>query len=757
MASLMKKTALTRRAFIGSAGALVVSFSFAGRLLSQEAGPKLPGSLAKDPGLDSWLRVEADGSVTIFTGKAELGQGIKTAIAQIAAEELDTPFARVKVITADTMQTPNEGFTAGSQSIQDSGSAVRQAAAEARGTLIALAAEKLGVTADALETADGTVRVRGTSQSVSYGDLLGGKKLDRKADGVAKPKEPARYEIVGTPVARVDLPNKVYGRPAFVQDVRLAGMVHGRVVHAPSYGAKLATVDDVGAAKLPGVLKVVRDGSFLGVIAEREEQAIRAADALRASAKWQESAKLPDMNAMPDWLTANATMDTLVVDGTPKPDATIPDILNKSGFDRVEAIYTKPYTMHGAIGPSAAVAEMKDGAMTVWSHSQGMFPLRDTIALMLKMDKEKIRCIHTESAGCYGHNGADDAGGDAAMLAAALPGRAVRVQWMRAHEHGWEPYGPAMRLSLSAGLTKDGKIGYWNHDLWSTSHGTRPRGKSPGSELIAAWNKADPQPLPKAEINNGRHYGEHRNADPIYDVGDRRIVRHFTQEMPIRVSSLRSLGAYANVFAIESFMDELAAKAKIDPVVFRLNHLKDPRAKEVLLQATRKAGWRERIGPSMPTGPRMRGQGVGFAQYKNEKCYACVVIDLEVDRASGTVQLLKATIAGEAGQSVNPDGLANQLEGGVVQSASWTLKEQVTFDQTRITSLDWAGYPILTFPEVPEVETYLINRSDMPSLGAGEGTQGPTPAAIANAIYDATGLRLRDLPLTPDKIKAAIG
>ena len=757
MASLIKKPNLSRRAFIGSAGALVVSFSFAGRLLSQEAGPKLPGSLAKDPGLDSWLRVEADGSVTIFTGKAELGQGIKTAIAQIAAEELDTPFARVKVITADTMQTPNEGFTAGSQSIQDSGGAVRQAAAEARATLIALAAEKLGVSADALETADGAVRVRGTSQSVSYGDLLGGKKLDRKADGVAKPKEPVRYEIVGTSVARVDLPNKVYGRPAFVQDVRLAGMVHGRVVHAPSYGAKLATVDDVGAAKLPGVLKVVRDGSFLGVIAEREEQAIRAADALRASAKWQESAKLPDMNAMPDWLTANATMDTLVVDGTPKPDATIPDILNKAGLDRVEAAYTKPYIMHGAIGPSAAVAELKDGAMTVWSHSQGMFPLRDTIALMLKMDKEKIRCIHTEGAGCYGHDGADDAGGDAAMLAAALPGRAVRVQWMRADEHGWEPYGPAMRLALSAGLTKDGKIDYWNHDLWSTSHGTRPRGRAPGSELIAAWNKADPQPLPKAEINNGRHYGEHRNADPIYDVGDRRIVRHFTQEMPIRVSSLRSLGAYANVFAIESFMDELAAKAKIDPVVFRLNHLKDPRAKEVLLQATRKAGWRERTGPTMPTGSRMRGQGVGFAQYKNEKCYACVVIDLEVDRASGTVQLLKATVAGEAGQSVNPDGLANQLEGGVVQSASWTLKEQVTFDQTRITSLDWAGYPILTFPEVPEVETYLINRSDMPSLGAGEGTQGPTPAAIANAIYDATGLRLRDLPLTPDKIKAAIG
>lgn len=756
MATKVVSVPLSRRAFIASTGALVVSFSFVDHVWSQEVGkkPKLPGSLAKAQNLDSWLRIEADGSVTIFTGKAELGQGIKTAIAQIAAEELDLPLSRVKVITADTKLTPNEGYTAGSQSIQDSGSAVREAAAEARAILIGLAAEKLNVAADSLETADGNVRQRG-GQSVSYGELLGGKKLDRKASGGAKTKEPGDYKLVGTPVQRLDLPNKVYGQPAFVQDVRINGMVHGRVVHPPSYGATLTSVDEAGAAKLPGVIKVVRNGSFLGVVAEREEQAIRAADALRSSARWQENAKLPDDDKLPDWLHTNATMLSLVVNGTPKPDAPIPDVLDKGG-DRIEATYSKPYIMHGAIGPSAAVAHLQDGAMTVWSHSQGVYPLRDSIALMLGMEKGKVHCIHTEGSGCYGHNAADDAGGDAAMLAAALPGRPVRVQWMRADEHGWEPYGPAMTMSLSAGL-KDGKIAYWNHDLYSTSHGTRPRGKPPGNELIAAWDMANPQPLPPTEINNGNNYGEHRNADPIYDVGDKRVVRHFTQEMPIRVSSLRSLGAYANVFAIESFMDELAAKAKIDPVVFRLNHLNDPRGREVLLQATKKAGWRERTGPTRPGGARMRGQGVGFAQYKNQKCYACVVIELEVDRASGTVQLLKATIAGEAGLYINPDGLANQLEGGLVQAASWTLKERVTFDDKHITSLDWAGYPILTFPEVPEVETVLINRTDLPSLGAGEATQGPTPAAIANAIFDATGMRLRDLPLTPDKIKAAIG
>jgi CO/xanthine dehydrogenase Mo-binding subunit len=753
-------TAVSRRAFLGTAGALVVTFSFAGRLVAQEAGkkgPKLPGSLAKNANLDSWIRVETDGTVTIFTGKAELGQGIKTAIAQIAAEEIDVPIAKVHIITADTGQTPNEGYTAGSQSIQDSGGAVRQAAAETRAILIGLAAERLSVPAAQLETADGSVRVKGSDRSVGYGDLLGGRKMERKAEATVKPKDTSSYTVVGTSVPRFDLPAKVFGRPAYVQDVRLPGMVHGRVVHPPSYGATLVSVDDAAAAKLPGVIKVVRDGSFLGVVAEREEQAIRAADALRTSAKWQEKADLPDMNGLPAWLDANATLESLVVDGTPKPDVAVPPALDKSGLSRIEAAYTKPYIMHGSIGPSAAVAQMKDGALTVWTHSQGVYPLRDTIALMLKMDKGKVRCIHTEGSGCYGHNAADDAGGDAAMLAAAVPDRPVRLQWMRMDEHGWEPYGSAMQIKLSAGLTSDGRIGYWNHDLWSTSHGTRPRGKGPGNELSAAWHKADPMPLPPAEINNGREYGEHRNADPIYDVDDKRVVRHFTREMPIRVSSTRSLGAYANVFAIESFMDELAAQAKIDPVVFRLNHLKDQRGREVLVQGARRAGWRERTGPTIPAGPRMRGQGVGFAQYKNQKCYACVVVELEVDRASGAVRLLKATVVGEAGQTVNPDGIANQLEGGFIQSASWTLKEQVTFDKTRITSLDWAGYPILTFPEVPETDVSVINRSDLPSLGAGEASQGPSSAAIANAIFDATGTRFRDLPLTPDKVKAAIG
>jgi CO/xanthine dehydrogenase Mo-binding subunit len=755
----MATTTISRRAFLGTTGAIVIGFTLMPRLMAQEArGPRLPGSLSKDADLDAWLRVESDGSVTVFTGKAELGQGIKTALTQIAAEELDLPIGRVHMITADTAQTPNEGYTAGSQSIQDSGSAIRQAAAEARAILIGLAAERLNVPADKLETADGAVRVSG-GQSVGYGELIGGKKFAKKAEGKVKPKDTSRYTVVGTSVARFDLPNKVFGKPAFVQDIRLPGMVHGRVVQPPSYSAKLLSADEAGVARLPGVLKVMHDGSFLGVIAEREDQAIRAADALRASAKWQEEANLPDMNAMPAWLKANVDSVMRVVDGTPKPDAPVPEPITKDGVDRVEAVYTKPYIMHGSIGPSAAVAHMTGGMLTVWSHSQGVYPLRDTIALMLKMDKARVHVIHAEGAGCYGHNAADDAAGDAAMLAAGFPDRPVRVQWMRNDEHGWEPYNSAMLLEVSAGL-KDGRIAYWNYDLWSTSHGSRPRGKPPGSELTAAWHKAEAMPLPEAELNNGRHYGEHRNADPIYDVGDSRIVRHFCKKMPVRVSSTRGLGAFSNVFAIESFMDELAYRAKIDPVQFRLKHLKDDRAREVLTLAAGKAGWRERTSPAGANANgngKMKGQGIAFAQYKNEKCYAAIVVDLEVDRATGAVQLLKATIAGEAGQYINPDGMANQLEGGFVQAASWALKEQVTYDKTRITSRDWAGYPIITFAEAPEVEVHLINRADLPSLGSGEATQGPAGAAVANAIYDATGLRLRDVPLTPDKIKAAIG
>jgi nicotinate dehydrogenase subunit B len=756
----MTTATISRRAFLGTTGAIVIGFTLAPRLLAQEArGPALPGSLRNNAELDAWLRVDADGTVTVFTGKAELGQGIKTALTQIAAEELDLPIGRVRMITADTAQTPNEGYTAGSQSIQDSGSAIRQASAEARAILVGLASERLNVPPDRLETADGAVRVAGGGQSLGYGELIGGKKFAKKAEAKVKPKDTSKYSIVGTSLARFDLPNKVFGQPAFVQDLRMPGMVHGRVVQPPSYSAKLLAADEAGVARLPGVLKVMRDGSFLAVIAEREDQAIRAADALRASSKWQEAKDLPDMNAMPAWLKANVDSVMRVVDGTPKPDAPVPDPLAKDGADRFEATYTKPYIMHGALGPSAAVAHMTGGMLTVWSHTQGVYPLRDTIALMLKMEKEKVRVIHAEGAGCYGHNAADDAAGDAAMLAAGFPDRPVRVQWMRNDEHGWEPYNSAMLIEMSAGL-KDGRIVYWNHDLYSTSHGNRPRGKLPGSELTAAWHKAEAMPLPEAELNNGRHYGEHRNADPIYDVGESRIVRHFVKKMPIRVSSTRSLGAYSNVFAIESFMDELAYKAGIDPVAFRLKHLKDERAKQVLTEAAQRAGWRERTAPAGGNGnggQRMKGQGVGFAQYKNEKAYAAIVVELEVDRASGAVQLLKATIAGEAGQYINPDGMANQLEGGFVQAASWTLKEQVTFDQTRITSRDWNGYPILTFTEAPEVETHLINRADLPSLGAGEASQGPSSAAVANAIYDATGLRLRDLPLTPDKIKAAIG
>ncbi len=430
----------------------------------------------------------------------------------------------------------------------------------------------------------------------------------------------------------------------------------------------------------------------------------------------------------------------------------MPELLAPAGGRVVQATYHKPYFMHGSIGPSAAVAQVEGDKVTVWTHSQTIFNLRDVVSQVLRIKPEQVRCIHMENAGCYGHNAADDAGLDAALLARAVPGKPVRVQWMRHDEHQWEPYGSAMVMKMQASLDGEGNVIAWNHDVYSTSHGTRPRGRGKTTEMSAGWFLAEPFPRSPAEPSGGRHSGEFRNADPLYAFPARRVVSRFVADMPLRVSSTRGLGAWGNVFAIESFMDELAVAAKIDPVEFRLKHMKDERARDVIKLAAEKAGWKP--------GPAVRGDGKGrgfaFAQYKNIMGYTAMVVDVEVDRASGKISLKHAWIAADSGQVINPDGLINQLDGGFIQSASWTLKEQVEFDGTRVTSADWSGYPILTFEEVPEIETFLIQRQDKPPLGSGEVTQGPTGAAIANAVYNAIGIRLREAPFTPDRVKASM-
>jgi CO/xanthine dehydrogenase Mo-binding subunit len=737
-------TILDRRRVLAGTGALIVSFSLADAF-AQDPGkpvapaPSPPGSLKDSPFLDSWIRIDADGSITVFTGKAELGQGFKTAFQQIAAEELDVPFESLKVVTADTRLTANEGYTSGSNSVHNSGTAIQNAAAQVRQLLVAEAARRLDLPAENFRTENGAV-ISPDGQRFGYGDLVAADMLHVQAQATSKLKDPATFKVMGQSVPRVDIPAKVTGGAAYVQDMRLPGMVHARVVRPPSYGAQLTDCDTSGIEKLPGVVKVIRDGSFLAVVAKKEFQSIKAMKALSAVAKWTETPSLPKQDDLLRVLTSLPSQDSTIFERS-DPQA--------AGQRTIEATYVRPYQSHGSIGPSCAVAQFVDGAMTVWTHTQGVYPDRQGIAEMLRMPASSVRCIHVEGAGCYGHNGADDAAADAALIARALPGTPVRVQWMREQEHGWEPYGPAMVTKLKASLDGSGAISDWNFEVWSNTHSMRPGG---AGSLLAAQHMAQsfavpaPKPLPLPEG------GGDRNAIPIYRFPNAHVVHHFVPAMPIRVSAMRALGAYHNVFSIESFMDELAVAAGADPVEFRLKHLDDPRARDVIVKAAQGFGWRK--GQKAPWD---RGFGFAFARYKNLAAYCAIATEVEVNRETGRPRLVRAVAAVDSGQVVNPDGLINQIEGAILQSMSWTLYESVTFDDTRITSIDWQTYPILRFNSVPDsVEVHVINRPGQPFLGSGETGQGPAAASIANAIANATGKRLRHLPLTRKRIKDAI-
>jgi CO/xanthine dehydrogenase Mo-binding subunit len=735
---------IPRRNFLKSAGGIAVAFSWSvpAALAQQAARPALPGSLNTNRMLDGWIRINPGGTVTVFTGKCELGQGILTALAQIAAEELDLPIARLKMISGDTGQTPNEGMTAGSQSIENSGLALQLAGAEARSILIDLAARKLGVEAGTLQVADGVITAA-DGRKVTYGELAAEVDLKREATAKVAPKPASAHKIVGQSVPRIDIPAKVTGGPAFIQDLRLPGMLHGRIVRPPRHGAQLEGADEAGVKALPGVVAVVRDGSFLGVVAEREEQAIKARTALAADASWTGGNDLPDPARLFEYLRGQPN-ETNVVNEKKAP---VP-----ASARVVEATYTKPYLSHASIGPSCALAQFSEGRFTIWSHAQGLYPLRVDLAKALNVQPSAIRCIHAEGAGCYGHNGADDAALDAALLARAVPGRPVRVQWTRADEFLSSPYGCAMAMRVKGALDGDGKIVNWDYELWSNTHNMRPS-QPDGNNLLASWSLAEPQKHTKPRGVPIQFGGaEDRNAVPLYDFPSQRVVGHLIANMPLRSSALRTLGAYANVFASECFMDELALAAKADPVAFRLAHMSDPRARAVIEKAAAMAGWK-----AGEAGSLSRGRGIAFSKYKNSACYVAVVADVEVDRASGQVRVPQMWAATDAGLVINPDGIKNQIEGGILQSASWTLYEQVRFDKTGILSRDWARYPIMTMPDVPKVAVELINRPSEPAKGVGEGSQGPAAAAIGNAFAHATGKRLRDLPLDPAKVKAVLG
>jgi len=711
------------------------------------------GSLERTPDMDDWIRINPDATITILTGKVELGQDIRTSLAMIASEELDVSLDRVRVVTEDTGVTPNEGFTGSSISLETSGNAIRNAAAEARQVLVSLAAEKMQTPRERLTVSDGTVTDNVSGQSVTYWGLLAGKRFDRKVQGGRPLKTPAAYQTVGRSAKRLDLVEKVTGRYCFVHDMDLPGMVHGRVVRPPVDGAELVSVDTAPVEKMPGIIEVFRDGSFLAVLAERKESAVKGRKVLEKSATWEAKDIVPTPESLHDYMLGQQDQPFLVVKGTPNDDPIPPIQAPPDATDTLRATYTRPYHMHASIAPPAAVGQFVDGKLTVWSHTQGAYGLRSELSKVLELPREDIHVTHVDGAGSFGHNGANDAAFDAALLARALPGRPVSVKWSREDENRFEPYGPATVVKMQASLNGTREIVDWNHDVYGYSHVTLSGVSKDNSSLLGSWSLSQPRQRPRSLPIKAYHVGIHRNADPLYAFPKRRIVKHFLPDSPFRTAALRGLGTYANVFAIESFMDELAHGADIDPVELRLRYLVDKRARSVLEAVLEKGGWR--AGEDMDTGDG-RGWGVALSQYKNLQCYTATFVVLTVDEDAGRVILEKAVLAADVGQIVNPESVSSQLEGTFTQAASWTLKEQVTFDTHGITSVDWRSYPIFRFADTPTIETVLIDRPGAPYLGLGEGASGPVPAAIANGIFRAAGIRMRQVPFSPERIKAAL-
>jgi CO/xanthine dehydrogenase Mo-binding subunit len=712
---------------------------------SPAARTALPPSLAANPRLGDWLRVLPGGVVEVRSGKVELGQGVLTALAQVAAEELDVDVARVRMVAAVTGVSPDEGYTSGSLSIQYSGAALRVACAEARAIYLGVAAGRWNVPADALTVQDGTIAAP-DGRTTSYWELADDGLLDRPATGLAEPKAASDYRIVGTSVPRVDLPDKLAPRPRFVHDLTLDGMLYGRVVRPPSRGAALLDVGTEPATALPGVVTVMRDGSFLGVIAEREEVALRAADLLRADAKWQEQPTLPDEDKLAAFLVSAPAETSVLAESAPPAGAPA-----RPAVGSHEAAYHRPYLAHAAMGPSSATALARNDAsgvrLEVWAHGQGVYLLRRELARALKLTEDQVRVRHVEGAGCYGHNGADDVAMDAALLALAVPGRPVQVVWSRSDELGWAPYGPAAVVRIAAEVDARGDVLAWQHEIWGNGHVTRP-GLARPIGLLAASHRDGGEPIePAADPPLERGGGAGRNAVPGYAFPAYRVVNHRLSVMPLRTSSLRSLGGFANVFAIESFMDELARAAGRDPVEYRLAQLADPRGRAVIEAVVRRSGWADW------SASESAGHGIGYARYKNSSAYCAVVAEVE---AVTEVRVRRLTIAVDAGLVINPDGAENQVEGGAIQATSWTLKERVRFNGLTVTSDTWESYPILRFSEVPAVEVEFLPGHGNPSLGVGETAQGPTAAAIGNALYDALGVRVRTLPLTEQQILAAM-
>jgi CO/xanthine dehydrogenase Mo-binding subunit len=783
-----RKSTVTRRRLLQGSGGLVITFSLAaafrqagvsGQEATATVAPELPEASVTptiEPGLvatpenqteqdvqtrnvegdtvDSWLEIDSDGNVTVYAGKVELGTGLRTSLSQIVAEELDVAFERIMMIMGDTALTPNQGVTAGSKSIQVAGPVLRQAAAEARLVLLTRASEQLGVPADDLQVRDGVVSALGDDTlTVPYGELVN-EPFNREVTGEAPEKSPSSYRLVGESIQRVDIPPKLTGGEAYVQDVRLDGMLHGRVVRPylrtmTGVGASLENFDDSAAREMPGVVQIVRNGDFIGVVAEREEQAIRAAQAIEAT--WTPGDPLPAQDQIYDLLREMPVAEDEGGEIVRNGDV---DGGLAAAAQALEATYQFPSQAHAMMGPSCAVADVRSDGATIYSQSQNVFSLGATLADLLGLATEQVHVIFREGAGCYGHSGFDDVAADAALLSQAV-GRPVRVQWIRADEFAWEPKSPPMTMDLRGGLDDQGNILAWDYTVWTPTHNTRPRDQA---SMVLAGQLKDPT----GEMFEFGYGGGDRNAPTNYSFPNNRVTVHWIETPPLRPSALRSLGGLANATANELFFDELAAAASADPVEFRVRHLYDQRAIDVIQGAAGAAGWETR--PSGPetaatttTAGPLSGRGLAFARYETEFAYAAVVAEVEVDPSNGNVRVTRVVVGHDCGLIINPDGLNNQIEGNVIQGIGRALKEEVTWDDHQVTSLDWSGYRILTFADVPAIETVLIDRPEEDALGAGEPAICPVVAAVGNAIFDATGVRLRTVPFTPERVLAALG
>ncbi len=729
-------TSISRRDLLKTGSALIVSFAFGVRRGAAQAGADSDLGKPLDPkDVDSFLAIHADGSVTVYTGKVDIGTGLRIAVKQMAAEELGVSVDRVSLVEGDTGLTPDQGGTGGSTGLTRGGSEVRQAAATARQALLSLGADRLKRPAAELTIADGQVRPAAGGQGVGIGDLAGNRRMSLKVDPKAPLQNPARYSVVGKPVARPDVPAKCTGRNPYVQDLTLPGMLHGRVIRPPSIGAKLQSVDESSIRGIPDV-RVVRIENFLAVAAKDEWAAVRAARELKAT--WSDWEGLPGNAGLERFLREGAIDRDEAVVSRGDSAAAMP-----SAAKKFSATYSWPGQSHASLGPSCSVADFRPDGLTVWASTQGTHGLRLNLAKILGVPVDKVRAIYLDGAGSYGGNGNDDVAADAALISKTV-GAPVRVQWMRHDEHGWDPKGPQQLLDMRAGIDAQGHILAWDTEMWLP---TTTRGHRPYLAFDAAGIAQE----------HGQGAGQiSQNGDPPYTAPNVRVLVHWLKQTPLRPSNLRAPGKIANVFAVESFVDELAAAAGVDPVAYRLRDLQDPRAIAVLKRATEMIDWQPRTTPRTAQGNIMTGRGVAYMRYKQAENYVAMTMEVAVDRSTGRIAVKRVTCAHDCGLVVNPDALRNQIEGQIVQTLSRTLHEEVKFDRSRVTSVDWMSYPILRFPEVPVVDVALIDHPELALYGAGEASSAVVAAALGNAVFDATGIRLRTVPFTPERVKAAL-